>query len=53
MEKDALAIKWAKERLRSSLLEAPKFQIVTAHKSLLPLFNKTVVYRPLTFRYDC
>jgi hypothetical protein len=46
MEKDALAIKWAKERLRSSLLEAPKFQIVTAHKSLLPLFNKTKAKMP-------
>jgi hypothetical protein len=40
-EKDALAIKWAKERLRSYLLGTPKFQIVTAHKPLVPLFNKT------------
>ena len=39
-EKDALAIKWPKERLRIYLLGAPKFRIVTANKPLLPLFNK-------------
>ena len=39
-EKDALAIKWAKERLRIYLLGAPRFRIVTAHKPLVPLFNK-------------
>lgn len=39
-EKDALAIKWAKERFRMYLLGAPKFRIVTAHKPLLPIFNK-------------
>ena len=39
-EKDALAIKWAKERLRIYLLGAPRFRILTAHKPLLPLFNK-------------
>ena len=39
-EKDALAIKWAKERLRIYQLEAPRFRIVTAHKPLVPLFNK-------------
>ena len=39
-EKDALAIKWAKERLRIYLLGAPRFRIVTAHKPLIPLFNK-------------
>ena len=38
-EKDALAIKWAKERLRIYLLGAPRFKIVTAHKPLIPLFN--------------
>ena len=40
MEKDALSIKWAKERLRTYLLRAPRFRIITAHKPLLPLFNK-------------
>ena len=40
-DKDALAIKWAKERLRIYLLGAPRFRIVTAHKPLVPaLFNK-------------
>ena len=39
-EKDALAIKWAKERLRIYLLGAPRFRFVTAHKPLIPLFNK-------------
>ena len=39
-EKDALAIKWAKEGLRIYLLGAPRFRIVTAHKPLIPLFNK-------------
>ena len=39
-EKDALAIKWAKDRLRIYLLGAPKLRIVTAHKPLIPLFNK-------------
>ena len=32
--------KWAKERLRIYLLGAPRFRIVTAHKPLVPLFNK-------------
>ena len=41
-EKDALAIKWAKERLRIYLhvLGATGFRIVTAHKPLIPLFDK-------------
>ena len=38
-EKDALAIKWAKERLRIYLLGAPRLRIVTANKPLIPLFN--------------
>ena len=45
-EKDALAIKWAKERLRIYLLGAPRFRIVTAHKPLLPLFNKVKAKMP-------
>ena len=39
-EKDALKIKWAKDRLRNYQLRAPKFRIVTAHKPPVPLFNK-------------
>ena len=39
-EKDALAIKWGKERLRIYLLGAPRFRIMTTHKPLIPLFNK-------------
>ena len=31
---------WAKEGLRIYLLGAPRFRIVTAHKPLVPLFNK-------------
>ena len=42
-EKDALAIKWAKERLRIYLLGAPRFRIVTADKPLVPLFNPSKV----------
>ena len=45
-EKDTLAIKWAKERLRIYLLGAPRFRIVTAHKPLLPLFNKAKAKKP-------
>ena len=39
-EKDAFAIKWAKERLRIYQLGAPRFRIVTAHKPLIPLFDR-------------
>ena len=45
-EKDSLAIIWAKERLRIYLLGAPRFRIVTAHKPLLPLFNKAKANMP-------
>ena len=34
IEKDALAIKWAKEGLRIYLLGAPRFRTVTAYKTL-------------------
>lgn len=44
--KDAYAIKWAKERLRIYLLGAPRFRIITAHKPLLPLFNKVKANMP-------
>ena len=39
-EKDTLSIAWAKNRFRTYLLGAPRFQIISAHKPLLPLFNK-------------
>ena len=39
-EKDALVIRWATQRLRIYLIGAPNFKIVTAHKPLLPMFNK-------------
>ena len=45
-EKDALAIKWAKERLRVNLLGAPRFTVFTAHKPLLPLFNEAKATMP-------
>lgn len=45
-EKDALAIKWAKDRFRTYLLGAPRFTIVTAHKPLLQLFNKSTAKLP-------
>jgi hypothetical protein len=40
-EKDALAIKWAAERLRIYLSGAPRFTIITGHKPLIPMFEKT------------
>ena len=33
-EKDALAIRWAKNRFKMYLLGAPRFKIITAHKPL-------------------
>ena len=45
-EKNALAIHWAKNRFSMYLLGAPKFRIVTAHKPLLPLFNKASIKLP-------
>ena len=40
-EKDALAIKLAKQRSRIYLLGTPRFRIMTVHKPLpIPLFNK-------------
>ena len=46
IEKDALAIKWAKEKLRVYLQGVSRFRIVTAHKPLLPLFNKATTKMP-------
>ena len=45
-EKDALAIQWAKNRFRMYLLGAPRFKIVTAHKPLIPMFNKPTTKLP-------
>lgn len=45
-EKDALSIHWAKNRFSIYLLGAPKFKIITAHKPLLPLFNKAAMRLP-------
>ena len=45
-EKDALSIRWAKNRFSIYLLGAPKFKIITAHKPLIPMFNKTTIKSP-------
>ena len=45
-EKDALAIKWAKNRFSLYLLGAPRFKIITAHKPLIPMFNKETAKLP-------
>ena len=39
-EKDAFAVKWGKDRLSIYLLGAHKFQIMTSHKPLIPMFSK-------------
>ena len=39
-EKDALCVKWAKDRFGMYLQGAPRFTIITAHKPLLSMFNK-------------
>ena len=46
IEKDTLSVHWAKSRFNIYLLRAPKFKIITAHKPLLPLFNKTAIRLP-------
>ena len=45
-EKDALAIAWAKKRFHMYLLGAPRFRIITAHKPLLPMYNKPTAQLP-------
>lgn len=45
-EKDALAVHWAKNRFTIYLLGAPRFKIITAHKPLIPLFNKSTIKLP-------
>ena len=45
-EKDALAVRWAKNRFSMYLLGAPKFKIITSHKPLLAMFNKPMAKLP-------
>ena len=45
-EKDSLSVHWAKNRFSIYLLGAPRFKIITAHKPLLPLFNKANMKLP-------
>ena len=45
-EKDALCVKWAKDRFGMYLQGAPRFTIMTAHKPLLPMFSKPSVKLP-------
>ena len=45
-EKDALAVRWAKNRFRMYLLGAHKFKIITGHKPLLSMFNKATAKLP-------
>ena len=45
-EKDALAVRWAKNRFRMYLLGAPKFKIITGHKPLVSMFNKCTAKLP-------
>ena len=45
-EKDALCLKWAKDRFGMCRQGAPRFTIVTAHKPLLPMFGKPSVKLP-------
>ena len=45
-DKDAKAVRWAKNRFWMYLLGAPRFKIITAHKPLLPMFNKPTAKLP-------
>ena len=45
-EKDTLAIHWAKNRFSIYLVGAQQFKIITAHKPLIPLFNKATIKLP-------
>ena len=51
-KKDALAIKWAKERLSIYPLGAPRFRIMTALKPLVPLFNKKWIMEMQDLDYE-
>ena len=39
-EKDALDIRWAKNRFSMYILGAPRFRFIIAHKPLIPMFYK-------------
>ena len=45
-EKYALAVNWAKSRFSMYLLGSPKFQILTSHKPLIPIFNRSCTKLP-------
>ena len=45
-EKDALVVRWAKNRFNMYLLGAPKFKMITSHKPLLSMFNKATAKLP-------
>ena len=45
-EKDALSVRWAKNRFSMYLLGAPKFKIIIEHKPLIPMFNKPTARLP-------
>ena len=45
-EKDALVVHWDKNRFSIYLYGAPRFKIITAHKPLVPLFNKSTIKLP-------
>ncbi|CAB3995435.1 Retrovirus-related Pol poly from transposon 297 [Paramuricea clavata] len=45
-EKDALSVHWAKNRFSIYLFEPPRFELITAYKPLIPLFNKATIKLP-------
>jgi hypothetical protein len=47
MEREALAIRWACERCYQYLIGSPRFQVITDHKPLIPLFNNANSRPPL------
>ena len=48
--KEALAIRLAKNRFKMYLLGAQRFKIITAHKPVLPMFNKNHSQVATTYR---
>ena len=40
-EREALAIRWGVKKMRQLLLGAPRFKVITDHKPLTYMFNKT------------
>ncbi len=47
MEREALAVRWACERCYEYLIGSPRFQVITDHKPLIPLFNNANSRPPL------